>query len=125
MANTNALFATILNDDVAGSSKLSISSPGSVAEGNVGISFFTFEVTRTGDLSGAMSATYTVGGSAVTAADFGANSTTGTVTIGAGQSNNFIFIGVVGDTNYEADEPFTVTLSNPIGGTLATPSATV
>ena len=101
----------------------------SKTEGNTGSTPFTFTVTRSGDTTGASSATYTVSGSganAANAADFtGAALPTGTVSFAAGQTSQLVTINVAGDTTVEANEGFTVTLSAPSAGTtIATAAAT-
>src|SRR6185369_3132007 len=96
----------------------------SKAEGNGGSTPFTFTVTRSGDTSGASSATYTVSGSgtnAATAADFtGAAFPTGTVSFAAGETSKLVTINVAGDSTVEPNEGFTVTLSAPSAGTTIT-----
>ncbi len=94
-------------------------------EGQSGTTPFTFTVTRTGDLSGAHSATWVVGGSVVDGADFvGGVLPSGTVTFGAGETSKVITVDVVGDAAVEADESFSVTLSNPsAGATIAAATA--
>ena len=101
----------------------------SKAEGNTGSTPFTFTVTRSGDTTGASSATYTVSGSGANpanAADFtGGALPTGTVSFAAGQTSQLVTINVAGDTTVEANEGFTVTLSAPSAGTtIATAAAT-
>ena len=99
----------------------------SKAEGNTGSTPFTFTVTRSGDTTGASSATYTVSGSganAANAADFtGATLPTGTVSFAAGETSKLVTINVAGDTTAEANEGFTVTLSAPSAGTTITTAA--
>ena len=101
----------------------------SKAEGNTGRTPFTFTVTRSGDTTGASSATYTVSGSganAANAADFtGGALPTGPVSFAAGETSKLVTINVAGDTTAEANEGFTVTLSAPSAGTtIATAAAT-
>lgn len=87
------------------------------AEGNAGTEFFTFEVTRTGGSSGAVSATWTLGLTGTASADdFTATPQTGTVYFTEGQTTAVVTVTVAGDTIAEADETFFVTLSDPTGG---------
>ena len=121
---TTAANGTITNDDAS----LAIAATGaSKAEGNSGSTPFTFTVTRSGNTTGASSATYTVtgsGGNAATAADFtGAALPTGTVSFAAGEVSKLVTINVAGDTTWEANEGFTVTLSAPSAGTTITTAA--
>src|SRR5262249_29643323 len=114
---------------VSGASLAIAATDASKAEGNTGSTPFTFTVTRSGDTTGASSATYIVTGSganAANAADFtGATLPTGTVSFAAGQTSKLVTINVAGDTTAEANEGFTVTLSAPSAGTtIATAAAT-
>ena len=121
---TAAANGLIQNDDAS----LSIAATDAdKAEGDSGTTDFTFTVTRSGDTSGAASATYTVsgsGGDPANAADFGGTLPTGTVDFAAGENSKVITISVSGDTDVEATEGFTVTLSGPsAGATLGTATA--
>ncbi|MBK6998542.1 MAG: hypothetical protein IPH35_00680 [Rhodoferax sp.] len=122
---------TIINDDTQPATalpSLSIApSNAPAAEGNNNATTpFTFVVTRTGDLSAASSATWSVAGSGsdpANATDFtGGVLPTGTVNFAAGASTATITVNVNGDNGKEANEGFTVTLSNPNGATLGTSS---
>jgi hypothetical protein len=94
-------------------------------EGDSGRTPFTFTVTRSGDTSGTSSATWAVTGSSAsraTAADFSGNALpSGTISFAAGETSKTITIQVLGDTLPEYDEGFTVTLSAPVGATIAVP----
>jgi hypothetical protein len=86
-------------------------------------------MTRQGNLSVASSVNYAVTGLGVnpaTASDFlGGALPTGTVNFAANESTATITINVVGDLTPEADERFTLTLSNPSSGTaISTVTAT-
>ncbi len=48
----------------------------------------------------------------------------GTVTFNPGETSKPVSVDVLGDTTFEPDETFTVTLSNPSGSTIGTASAT-
>jgi Ca2+-binding RTX toxin-like protein len=99
----------------------------SKAEGNTGTTAFTFTVTRTGNTTGTSSVNYAVTGSAVNganAADFGGALPSGTVNFAANETSKVVTINVTGDTTVEPDEGFTVTLSAPVGATIATATAT-
>ncbi|HEX9946054.1 MAG TPA: Calx-beta domain-containing protein, partial [Allosphingosinicella sp.] len=98
-------------------------------EGTGGSSAIVFTVTRTGDTSGASTADYAVtfgsGSFSAGAGDFAAaQPLTGQVSFAAGESSKTITLDLLADSNPEADEGFTVTLSNATGGTLADASAT-
>ena len=102
----------IVNDDI----DLTIAPDAAVVdEGNTGdTTNFTFAVTRSGDLAGTTTATYTVSGDDVDAADFGGTLPTGTVEFAPDQETATITIQVSGDTDVELDEDFTVTLTNGV-----------
>ena len=95
-------------------------------EGDAGTTGFTFTVIRSGDTTGPASVDYAVGGAAVDGSDFdGGALPSGTVTFADGETERSLTVAVAGDTVEEADEAFTVTLSNPSGAaTIATAEAT-
>ena len=117
---TASAAGTIENDDT----ELAISATGAVKpEGDAGTTAFTFTVTRSGDVSGTTDVAYAVTGSGADAADatdFGGALPSGTVSFAAGETSKVLTIDVSGDADMEADEGFTVTLSNPSGGALIT-----
>ncbi|WP_347302537.1 Calx-beta domain-containing protein [Croceibacterium sp. TMG7-5b_MA50] len=98
----------------------------SVAEGDAGTTAISFTVTRSGGSDGAVSATWTLGLGTTDAADFaGGQPLTGTVAFADGATSATITLQIAGDTAFEADESFTVTLSDPVGGaTLGSAQAT-
>src|SRR5262245_37543476 len=85
-------------------------------EGNAGTSDFTFTVTRT-DPNADTTASWQISGAA-NAADFVA--TSGTVSFTSGDTVKTITVQVKGDTTFEPDEGFTVTLSAATGGAVIT-----
>ncbi|MCF8209306.1 MAG: hypothetical protein K9K38_07885 [Rhodoferax sp.] len=89
------------------------------AEGNSGSTPFTFKVTRTGAIGDATTVAYAVTGSGTNpanAADFGSSLPSGSLSLPANQAETTLTINVNGDLLGEADEEFTVTLSNPAAG---------
>jgi 2',3'-cyclic-nucleotide 2'-phosphodiesterase (5'-nucleotidase family) len=98
------------------------------AEGNSGSTPFTFTIQRDGDPSVAVSVAWAVtasGANAADALDFaGAALPSGLTTLAAGQTSQHIILNVVGDGSFEADESFTLSLSNPVGGILLAGAAT-
>ena len=76
-----------------------------------------FTVTRTGDLTAASSADWTLAHGTTTAGDF-TGQTSGTVTFAAGAATATITVNVVGDTAVEGNETFTINLSNATGATI-------
>ena len=126
MIGTASATGSIVNDD--GAVAIAATSA-SKAEGNSGSTAYTFTVTRSGDTSTAQSVDYVVAGSGASAAsatDFTGNALpSGTVSFAAGDTSKIITINVAGDTTTEADEGFTVTLSNASTGlVIGTASAT-
>ena len=97
-------------------------------EGNSGATPFTFLLTRTGALTGPTTVNCAVAGSGPSPADgadfVGGALPTGTVTFNAGAATVTLIINVSGDAASEADEGFTVTISNPTAGaTIGTATA--
>lgn len=87
------------------------------AEGDNGSHDLVFTVTRADGSAGAVSASWTVTFGSADAADFGAAFTaTGTVSFADGATTAEIRLPVQGDTAFESNETFTVTLSAPQGG---------
>lgn len=87
-----------------------------------GVATVTLSVTRTGGGTGAASVQYaTSNGTATAGSDYTAK--TGTLSWAAGDvAAKTIAIPIANDTIAEANETFTVTLTNPVGATLGTPN---
>jgi uncharacterized protein len=121
-------------DDIGVSSQpITIVSPGvlgiadaTVAEGDSGTSALTFTVSRTGGDDGAVGASWTIAFGTANAADLGAGQPlSGSVAFADGETSKTVIVQVAGDTDFEPDETFTVTLSAPTGGaTLGDSAAT-
>lgn len=114
--------ATILNDDA----KISIAATkASLAEGKSGQTSYPFTLTRTGDTTQTHSLSWTVAGSGAQPADSADFvQTSGIAIFTPGVTSVALQIPVQGDIAIEADEGFTVTLSDPSSGTvLGTASA--
>jgi hypothetical protein len=89
----------------------------SVVEGNTATSTATFVVTLSAAQGTDVTVGYTTGGGTATAgSDYLASS--GTVTFAAGQTTRPVDLTIVGDTTYEPDETFEVTLSSPVGAVI-------
>ncbi|MBW8745441.1 MAG: hypothetical protein JF628_14085, partial [Sphingomonas sp.] len=88
----------------------------SATEGDSGTTDMVYTVTRAGDTSAAGSVHYAVtfDGTA-NAADF-SGATSGDVSFAAGDTSGTITLHVAGDTSYEPDETFHLTLSSPSTG---------
>lgn len=118
----------ISNDDVLPPPALALA-PATVShsEGNTGTTDFVYTIMRTGDTSGASSVAWAVTGSGThpaDTADFGGSLPSGSVNFAAGETNQSITLHVTGDTAFESDEGFTVSLANATGATVTTASAT-
>lgn len=116
----------IINDDgpvLAPTSTLSIEQPAPLNEGNSGPTPMGFMVKRTGDISAAASAQWSVNGTGnapANGSDFvGGAYPNGVVNFAPGQSIVTLTVNVNGDTTPESNETFTVTLSNPAGVAIA------
>ena len=92
-------------------------------EGDTGTRSFTFDVTLSNPSSQAVAVDWTTAdGSATAPGDYAAAS--GTVTIPAGETAGTITVEVGGDTTYESDETFSVTLTAASHATVEDGSAT-
>ena len=90
----------------------------SLAEGNNGTTAFTFTVTSSNSINNNVNVSYaTTDGSATAGSDY--QTTSGNLTIPAGQTSKTITINVTGDTTKEPDETFFVTLSLAGNATIA------
>lgn len=110
---------TIVNDDSAPSLAV-----GAVvqAEGDGGESLFAFPVTLSSAAAVPVSVTFaTSNGTAVAGGDYAA--TNGTLTIAAGTATGFIHVAVQGDTTYEPDEGFSISLLGATNGIITNASA--
>jgi chitinase len=108
---------TITNDDTAPPPTLSVSDA-TGAEGNSGTTPFSFTVTLSTAAESTVTVNYaTADGTAMAGSDY--TSASGTLTFDPGQTSKAIVVSVLGDTNVEPDETFTVDLSSPSGATIA------
>jgi hypothetical protein len=118
--STATATGTITNDDPLPSASIA---DVSVVEGSSGTTPADFTVT----LSNPSDSTVTVDwatsdGTATAGSDYTAGS--GTVTFNPGETSKPVSVDVLGDTTFELDETFTVTLSNPTKSTIGTATAT-
>lgn len=112
--------ATILNDDSPPT--LSIADA-SLAEGASGVTYLVLTVTMNKPAAGPVTVDFdSADGTAVAGSDYVGVS--GQLTIPAGSTSGTISVPIIGDTNAEANETFTVALSNPSGASLADDTAT-
>ena len=112
-------LGTIVNDD--GSPTLSIADS-SVVEGNSGTTTASFAVTLSPASQSPVTTAYaTSDGTARAPGDY--TSTSGTLNFAPGQTQQTIQVPVVGDTDPESDETFTVQLSGATNATIGRGSA--
>jgi hypothetical protein len=121
---SNATGATIADDSGAGTITNDDAAPTfaisdvSTAEGNAGITAFTFTVTKSGATQLGSTVQFATGGGTATAGvDYAANS--GTLSFGPSATTKAVTVLVNGDTGFEANETFHVVLSSPTGGTIS------
>lgn len=108
---------TITNDDVAATPTVSIADA-SVVEGNSGTKTVTFTVSVSPTASGTVSYDIaTSNGTAVAGSDYLASALTGQ-SVSAGSASNTFVVTINGDASNEADETFTVNVSNVVGANL-------
>jgi chitinase len=99
------------------SSTVSISGPGALAEGQSGVTTFTFTVTRSSGAGDAL-VDYYLWSEQADGSDFAAP-VGGTVRFADGETTKVIEVPVAADRLAEADETFHVSLSNGRGATIA------
>jgi hypothetical protein len=96
----------------------------SISEGDRGTSTVTVPVTLSSASSQAITVSYrTVDGTAKAKADY--NAASGTLTFQPGETSRTISIAIQGDHKREANETFSVELSNAVGATIDDGGATV
>ena len=107
---------TITNDDIAPSFAIN---DVQVTEGNSGTSTATFTVTKAGATELASSVqVQTSDGTAVAGSDYVAMPLT-QLTFAPGESTKTVTVTINGDTGFEPDETFVMTLSNPVNATIS------
>jgi uncharacterized repeat protein (TIGR03806 family) len=118
---TASATATIRNDDAQPS--ISIASPSAVTEGNSGTKQLAFTVTLSNPSYQAITATYaTTNGTASGGTDY--QTTNGTVSFAAGVTTQSINVTINGDTAFEQNETFTITLASPTNATIGAATGT-
>ena len=121
IAGTGIGTATINNDDAVPT--LSINNVSQAEGSGGGTTAFTFTVTLSTASGLPITVDFTTAdGSATAPSDYAAQS--GTLTFSPGQTTKTITIAVVADAVNEANETFTVTLSNPANATIASATGT-
>jgi hypothetical protein len=125
LIRSTSMTCVILNDDTG----LDIGRGVAVRpEGNAGPTPFTFTVTRSGALTGAVTAQWAVSGAGANPASAGdfvdGVLPSGTVTFAPGERTKTITVNVAGDSSLEWDEAFAVTISDAVGAAIGTGTAT-
>jgi uncharacterized repeat protein (TIGR01451 family) len=106
---------TIADDDGA---PTLVVSDATVVEGNSGTTIATFNVTLTGSTAQTVTVNYaTSDGTATAGSDYTA--TSGTLTFAPGTTTQAVNVTIAGDTTFELDETFTLTLSTPTNATIS------
>jgi subtilisin family serine protease len=119
---TGIATGTIINDDSIVVPTVSIANA-SIVEGNAGTKDLVFHVTLDSATTVPVSVTYASSDlSAFTGTDYVA--TSGILIIAAGSTTSQISVPIIGDTTFETDETFRLTLSSPSNATIATGIAT-
>jgi probable HAF family extracellular repeat protein len=114
---------TITNDDT----DVTVAVSPSVVED--GATNLTYTFTRNGVSAGALTVNFSVGGTAAFNTDYtqsGAtsfNSTTGTLTIGAGNSTAAVTVDPTADSNVESDETVILTVTSGVGYGVGSPNS--
>lgn len=109
----------ILNDDAIPSLRIYSTQ---ALEGNAGTTDFVFNVLLSATSGQTISVDFATGGGPATpGTDYMA--TSGTLTFPPGTTTQTITVKVNGDLNFEANEGFNVTLSNPVNATISTAMA--
>jgi hypothetical protein len=118
---TATATGTINNDDAA--PVLSIAN-NQIAEGNSGTTDLVFTVTKTGATALSSTVAFATADGTATLANNDYQATSGTLTFAAGETSKTITVKIVGDTTVEANETFTVNLTNATGATVSQATAT-
>ncbi len=103
-------------NSLVGSGKSTLISPSS--EGNAGTKNFAFTVSLSAVSGVQTTVVYTTGDGTATSASGDYQPTSGTLTFAPGETSKLITVLVNGDTTFELDETFNVTLSSPANATL-------
>lgn len=118
----NRTTVTIRNDDPL--PQLSIAAvPTTQAEGNNGLTPFTFEITLSEASSLPITVNYATTDGTATLANNDYIRVSDTLTFAPGETKKTITVNVLGDTQFEGNETFQVTLSTPNNASIRTNSA--
>ncbi|WP_370583119.1 beta strand repeat-containing protein [Microcystis sp. LEGE 00066] len=118
VGTTTPVTGTITNDDVTLPSITLAVSPSSVTED--GTTNLTYTFTRSGVLTNALTANYTLGGTATLNTDYTRSGTNNTVTFAANSTTAKVTVDPTADTTFEPDETVILTLATGTGYTIGT-----
>ncbi|MBD2036350.1 DUF4347 domain-containing protein [Leptolyngbya sp. FACHB-321] len=116
LGSTSTASSTITNDD--SQPTISIGNV-SQTEGNSGTTAYSFTVSLSNASTQTVAVNYTTADGTATMADSDYVAATGTLSFAPGETSKTITVLVNGDTKFEADQTFSVALSNASNGTLA------
>ena len=120
VGTTTVVTGTITNDDPDPVPTINLSGSQTIVEGFTSPQNVSYTVTLSNPSSQTITVNYaTANGTAIAGSDY--TSTTGTVTFNPGNTSQFINIPILNDNLNEANETFTLTLTNPTNVTLGTP----
>jgi predicted extracellular nuclease len=111
-------MGTIQNDDTPPTPAASVADA-AIVEGQSGVSYLNFTVTLAFAPTGPVTIDYNTVANATATSGTDFLGVSGTLSFAAGETVKTISVPIVGDQVPEANETFTVTLSNPTGATIA------
>jgi Subtilase family/Calx-beta domain len=112
ISTTTAIFGTIINDDLAVPSTVSIAKTTDGTETGTVSSLFT--LTRTGELTAALNVSYSLGGTATFGSDY-TDSGAGIATFAAGAATTTITLATIDDAVVDPNETIIATITAPTG----------
>jgi Calx-beta domain len=121
VGSPSSATVTIVSNDTAPPSLPTVTISASIPTATEGGTAGRFTVSRTGSTAGALTANYTVGGTAIAGSDYAA--LPGSVVIPAGASSATIAVTPTNDTGVESNETVVVTLKANTAYTVGSPSS--
>ncbi|HEX2937053.1 MAG TPA: Calx-beta domain-containing protein, partial [Bacteroidales bacterium] len=124
VTGTNGCTATASTNAIVATNNPNITiADASISEGNSGTKNLNFTVSLSSAACSNLSVSYATSNGTATTADNDYTATSGTLTINAGNTSGTIAVPIIGDTNVEGDQSFSITLSSPTIGTLTDATA--
>ncbi|MBW4420628.1 MAG: DUF4347 domain-containing protein [Myxacorys californica WJT36-NPBG1] len=112
LGSDSSAIATILDDDNPPTLSIVNVTPTTVSEGDTATTDYQFEVKLSNATSDPVTVTYATADGSATTSDNDYTTTSQMLTFAAGETSKIITVSGTGDTKFEQDETFTVTLSN-------------